>query len=131
MRSGVHGGARSAPSSTVSTSGEFARVVGPRCPPGSSGRPDKPIEVRLWVTLTFRSSTSSVVDEPEVDDIHPQLRILDLAERLEASFASWHAEPSLAAGLRAAATGSLNRRKEAKMRQIALFALAWPSLSFT
>ena len=41
------------------------------------GPAGQPIEVRLCVTLTFGPCDVDVVEQPEVDDVHPELGILD------------------------------------------------------
>ena len=38
----------------------------------------QPIEVSVWITFTFGAVDLDVVEEPELDDVHPELRVLDL-----------------------------------------------------
>ena len=47
--------------------------------------------------LDLRPLDLDVVEETELDDVHPELGILDLAERLEDFFLGRHLSSSLAA----------------------------------
>ena len=81
IRSGVHGGSHVSSISTSSTPGTSPAtrlmsswIIGPA---------GQPIEVRLCDHLDVRPLDLDVVEQAELDDVHPELGILDLAQRLE------------------------------------------------
>ncbi len=44
----------------------------------------------MYVTLTFGAVDLRVVEETELDDVHPELGILDASQRLDDLFLAWH-----------------------------------------
>ena len=58
------------------------RAVASRMSSSIIGPAGQPIDVSLWVTLTFALDLD-VVQQAELDDVHPELGILHLAERLD------------------------------------------------
>ena len=89
MRSGVHGGSNVSSASTSATPGtpRAASTI----PSAIIAPAGHPIEVRLYSTFTLRPVDLDVVHEPELDDVHPELGILDTMQRLDDVFARYHA----------------------------------------
>ena len=51
----------------------------------------QPIDVSVYVHLDVRALDLGVVEEAELDDVHPELRVLDLAQRLDDFLLGRHA----------------------------------------
>ena len=47
------------------------------------GPAGQPIEVSEWMILTCSPVDLGVVEEAELDDVHPELRVLDAVQRLD------------------------------------------------